>query len=210
MPAEFVGVGEAAELLGLSRASVQKLVDQGKLPAVKTTGGHRRVLRSSVAELTAQMSIQTKAPTTLTPSLFKPGASQIHILIVEEQSDAAANLAHSLQAHYPQVVCIVAADELDAILKIERIRPSLVIASLGAANLDGLKVIRFLQKHPEYRGMFVIALTDWSPVEIAAQGGLADDVLCIPKVTALERVRGLLDAHMHMQRPLNHPATASV
>jgi len=55
MAVDFVGIGEAAQILGLSRTSVQKLVDSGQLPAVKTNGGHRRILRSSIDALDQKM-----------------------------------------------------------------------------------------------------------------------------------------------------------
>ena len=51
MTVDYVGIGEAAKILALSRTSIQKLVDSGQLAAVKTTGGHRRILRESIEEL---------------------------------------------------------------------------------------------------------------------------------------------------------------
>ena len=37
MTVDYVGIGEAAKILALSRTSIQKLVDSGELAAVQTT-----------------------------------------------------------------------------------------------------------------------------------------------------------------------------
>jgi excisionase family DNA binding protein len=58
-----IGGGEQqmlSDLLGISRTSVQKMVDSGLLRAMRTAGGHRRILRSSVlAVLGAQPMLLT-------------------------------------------------------------------------------------------------------------------------------------------------------
>ena len=45
---EFYSTRKAAEKLGLSLGTVQKMVETGALSAWKTAGGHRRVIASSV------------------------------------------------------------------------------------------------------------------------------------------------------------------
>ena len=46
---EFYTTREAAVKLGLSLGTVQKMVETGALSAWKTSGGHRRVLASSLS-----------------------------------------------------------------------------------------------------------------------------------------------------------------
>lgn len=47
---EFYSTREAAVKLGLSLGTVQKMVEIGALSAWKTSGGHRRVLASSLED----------------------------------------------------------------------------------------------------------------------------------------------------------------
>lgn len=49
---DYLTVKDAAALLGVSVSSVKRWVDSGALPAVKTHGGHRRLLASGVMALT--------------------------------------------------------------------------------------------------------------------------------------------------------------
>ncbi len=46
---EWLGLSEAAELLGVHPSTVRSWADQGKLPVHRTAGGHRRFLRSEIA-----------------------------------------------------------------------------------------------------------------------------------------------------------------
>lgn len=50
-PDDIVTVSDAAEILGVSVSSIKRWVDDGTLPAVKTSGGHRRIKVSDLLEL---------------------------------------------------------------------------------------------------------------------------------------------------------------
>ena len=72
---DYIGVGEAARLMSLSRTSMQKLVDAGVVEAVKTMGGHRRILRSSLMMKVPGLASELKQ--TVTASGQWPGDSRL-------------------------------------------------------------------------------------------------------------------------------------
>lgn len=49
--ANLITVSEAAKLLGVSAATVRRMIERGVLRADRTEGGHRRILRSEVERL---------------------------------------------------------------------------------------------------------------------------------------------------------------
>jgi excisionase family DNA binding protein len=51
----FLNVGEAADLLGVSAASLRKWSDQGLVPVYRTPGGQRRYLPADLEEFLASM-----------------------------------------------------------------------------------------------------------------------------------------------------------
>lgn len=207
MTVDFVGIGEAAEILGLSRTSIQKLVDSGKLPAVKTSGGHRRILRSSIEELNQKMGPKAmlrlasshrgmeraRAPT-------ETMADQVHVLIVEDEAATAAALVGIFETYYPEVKCTVAGDGLDAVLHLERTRPRLMITDLNMEPFDGFRLINMVRSRAEYRSIATVALSALSPAEIEQRGGLPPEVLFLPKPLSMERLRGFIDAHVQLHR----------
>lgn len=46
--ADYILPGEAADLLGVTRDTIRRYVDQGLLEGIKTPGGQRRIDRDSV------------------------------------------------------------------------------------------------------------------------------------------------------------------
>ena len=51
---EFLTVGDAARVVGLSPSRIRQLVDGGELPAARTRGGIRLISRSAVERLAAE------------------------------------------------------------------------------------------------------------------------------------------------------------
>ncbi|NQW81788.1 MAG: response regulator [Polaromonas sp.] len=207
MTMDFVGIGEATKILGLSRTSIQKLVDSGKLPAVKTNGGHRRILRSSIEALNQKMG--HKAMLRLASS--NPGGMhhmtdphpdqvQIHVLIVEDDEPTASVLVALLETHYPDIKCTVASDGLDAVLQLERVRPRILITDLNMEPFDGFRLLNMVSSRAEYRSISTVVLSGLSPEQIEQRGGLPAEVLFLPKPMSIERLRGFLDAHVQIQR----------
>ena len=152
MTVDFVGIGEAAQILGLSRTSIQKLVDSGQLPAVKTNGGHRRILRSSIESLDQKMG--PKAMLRLAthhighhrsamPNGHAP-SQEVQVLIVEDDAVTVTALVGMFEAYYPEVRCTIATDRLDAVLQVERIRPQLLITDLNMEPFDGFRLLNMV------------------------------------------------------------------
>lgn len=48
--AEYVTPGEAAQRLGVTRDTIRRYVDAGKLDGIKTPGGQRRIERTSLEQ----------------------------------------------------------------------------------------------------------------------------------------------------------------
>jgi excisionase family DNA binding protein len=204
---DFVGIGEATQILGLSRTSIQKLVDSGKLPAVKTNGGHRRILRSSIEALNQKMG--HKAMLRLASSQIggvpyladlRPSQEQTHVLLVEDDEATASLLVALLETHYPEIKCTVATDGLDAVLQLERVRPRILITDLNMEPFDGFRLLNMVSTRAEYRSISTVVLSGLSQEQIQQRGGLPAEVLFLQKPMNIERLRGFLDAHVQIQR----------
>jgi excisionase family DNA binding protein len=210
MAVDFVGIGEAAQILGLSRTSIQKLVDSGRLPAVKTTGGHRRILRSSIEELDQKMGPKAMLRMaslsaggqrqTFQPANTAQTSAHFQVLIVEDDGAAAALLVAFFEAHYPDVKCTLATDGLDAVLQLERMRPQLLITDLIMEPFDGFRLLNMVTGRAEYRGIANVALSGMEESEIDKQGGLPPGVLFLKKPLNMDRLRGFIDAHVQFHR----------
>ena len=208
MTVDFVGIGEAAQILGLSRTSLQKLVDSGQLPAVKTNGGHRRILRSAIDALDQKMGPKAmlrlaglKQGNEPSGRLNQQAPSKVvNVLIVEDDEVSAVTLVSMFENHYPQVRCTIATDGLDAVMQLERIRPNLLITDLNMEPFDGFRLLSMMGSHAEYSYISTLVLSGLSREEIDRRGGLPPGVLFFPKPINMERMRGFLDAHVQIHQ----------
>ena len=212
MTVDYVGIGEAAKILALSRTSVQKLVDSGQLPAVKTTGGHRRILRESIEALNQKMGpkamLRLASPSQHDQDLLtlagmrQAGGSpgELRVLVVEDDAPTAAVLTGVLAKNYPEVRCTLATDGLDAVLQLERTRPQILITDLHMEPFDGFRLIQMVSSRSEYHAIAIIVVSGMSASEIDKHGGLPPRVLLLGKPVNLERLKGFLDAHVQMLR----------
>ncbi|HQS31388.1 MAG: hypothetical protein B7X59_00480 [Polaromonas sp. 39-63-203] len=212
MTVDYVGIGEASEVLGMSKTSIQKLVDSNQLAAVKTSGGHRRILRSSIEALNEKMgpkallrlaaSSQQIGREPYTTNTLSPAENQhdLHVLLVEDDAATAALLVGVLTKNYPELKCTVATDGLDAVLRLERMRPRLLITDLNMEPFDGFTLIKMVSARSEYHSVVIVAVSGMSDKDVEKRGGLPSNVLLFRKPISMERLKGFVDAHVQLHR----------
>jgi len=207
MNADFVGIGEASRILGVSRTSLQKLVDSGQIPAVKTAGGHRRLPRAAVDAVNQKTGpkalLRLFEPNPEAAALAAPQApidapDKLTVLVVEDDSATSALLRSMFEECYPGVTCLVATDGLDAVLMLERSRPRILITDLNMKPFDGFRLLQLVTARPEYRAVALVALTGMGDQEIDRRGGLPPRVLLLRKPINMHRLRGFVDAHVQI------------
>lgn len=197
----FLGIGEAAKLLGLSKTSLQKLVDAGKIPAVKTAGGHRRLSREAVEAVnstTGPLSLLGQVhPLLVRQNNDKTGA--LTVLLVEDDAPTAALLTNVFKDFFPSARLLLATDGLDAILLLERDCPQVLITDLSMEPFDGFRLLQLLTRRVEFQAIALVAISGMSEQEIAQRGGLPSHVLFLNKPIDLQRLRGFVDAHVQLR-----------
>lgn len=203
MNEDFVGIGEASRILGLSRTSLQKLVDSGRIPAVKTAGGHRRLTRDAVDVVNQKTGPKAlhrlfEPPVAGAGALANDSPDALTVLVVEDDAATAALMASLFADCFPGVNFLLATDGLDAVLMLERNRPRILITDLNMEPFDGFRLLQLVTGRPEYQSVALVVISGMSEQEIERHGGLSPEVLFLRKPVDLQRLRGFVDAHVQI------------
>lgn len=181
---EFYSTREAAVKLGLSLGTVQKMVETGTLSAWKTSGGHRRVLASSLEDY--MRARQSNLRSSSNPNLS--------ILVVEDDSDVQRDYAHKIADWGIDVDLRLESGGLNALLYIAKHRPDILITDLDMVSLDGFEMVNSLRKDQSFSAMDIVIVTEMSKDDIAERGGLPKDVMVFAKPVSFATLQGYVTA----------------
>jgi len=137
-------------MLGVAVSSVSKWIDEGKLVAGRTPGGHRRIEKDDFVRFLYQQKL--RIPDELQEHLPK-------ILIVDDEAAFAKWLAEEIGERYPQSQVHLALDGYSAGEIVGLVRPAVIILDLRMPGIDGFEVCRRIKSNPLISQAAVIAVT---------------------------------------------------
>lgn len=174
----FCTTSEASKLLGVSVRTTQLWVENGMLAAWKTAGGHRRVSRESVERLLYKVA-SIEAP----PAQDKPAIPdiQLKVMIVEDDADLLRLYQIRLGQWPVSPQVVVASNGLEALVRVGREIPNMLIADLGMPEMDGFQLVRTLKKMPELEHMAIVVVSGLDAHEISRRGGIPEGIVVLPK-----------------------------
>jgi excisionase family DNA binding protein len=178
---------EVGDLLQVDPTSVAKWVNQGRITAFRTPGGHRRI---RVGDLVAFLKTHNMP---IPVGLQGPGRRRL--LIVDDNEAQLKALGRLLKPYRAQVDVALVANGIDALVLVGAFKPHLIVLDVFMPELNGIEVCRRLKAKPETQDITVViasaALTDELSKEALAAG--ADR--CLPKPLDLAVVLGSLGCH---------------
>ena len=173
---------ETAEILGVSLRTVQLWVENGKLEAWKTEGGHRRILRGSVTSLLNKHKheISTKKKT-----------RRLQVVLVEDEIDTLSFYSLQIKAMNLPIDIYPVENGFNGLLEIGSRNPDILITDLIMPHVDGFQLIRTLRNNPEYSHIETIVVTALSDEQINQNGGLPSTVKILHKPLPFDALKQL-------------------
>jgi len=175
---------EAAKLLHASVRTIQLWVEDGRLKAWKTPGGHRRVLRSSVEEMLSDRHRLSSA---------EPYPYQV--LAVEDDPIQLKLLEKALISLLPEMSLRMSSNGFEALIRIGEKRPDLLITDLMMPGLDGFRLLQTLEHESSAHPMQIIVLTSLTTQEVQDHGGLPNGVTLLHKPLNIDSLSALTQAY---------------
>jgi excisionase family DNA binding protein len=177
-PKRYLTTGKVGEMLEVSPAAIKKWIQQGKLAAFRTPGGHFRILADEFERFKKTHGFGTGT------------GEALRVLVVDDQADITVIVA-SLRALHPRARLETASNGFEGLLKVGTFRPDVLLLDLGLPGMDGFEVCRQIKRDPAIRDTKVVVMAaGFLDAEPRAMDAGADGFLSKPFGTAT--VDGLL------------------
>lgn len=193
--ARMLTTREAAQRLGVSLRTVQLWVEADILPAARTPGGHRRIPHNAVEALAlstglggeppsrvvrlaegrhASSSAAGQSPPPMVHDVHPPAGRGpgLDVLLVADDPVWQQRCEQALAPFGPSLTLRFAETGYLALLQIGQRAPDLLITNLELPGMDGLAMLRTLERCESMTGMRVLALSHLGERELARLGGL--------------------------------------
>ncbi|MFA6921170.1 MAG: response regulator [Gallionella sp.] len=157
---------EAAKLLDVSLRTVQLWVEGGSLSAWRTPGGHRRVSSTSLeALLSARGAVKSAVP-----------AREISVLIVEDDKALSRLYEVAISGWGIPVRIDLAQDGFDALIRLGRHKPDIIIADISMPGMDGITMLQKIRADTACNDVEIIVVTGVDGEQIQRKGGVPEGV----------------------------------
>ncbi len=193
--ARMLTTREAALRLGVSLRTVQLWVEASILPAARTPGGHRRISYNAVEALAMNMGLADQVPASalgnaqvrsIGPSgelgapAAKPADAPLKIVVVARDETWLRACASALEVFGRSVDVHVADNGYVALLMIGRESPQLLVTTLELPGMDGVEMLRTLERCEVLAGLQVLTLMSPEATAQHVQDRLPAGVEVIP------------------------------
>jgi len=197
--ARMLTTREAAQRLGVSLRTVQLWVEADILPAARTPGGHRRIPHNAVEALALSTGLggeplarstrfdkrqlakasgevdvlddEASAPAHRAVTV-NPSARPRDVLLVADNPIWQVRCEQALAPFLPTIELRFAETGYLALLQIGQKAPDLLITNLELPGMDGVAMLRTLERCESISSMRVLALSHLDEAELKRRGGL--------------------------------------
>jgi excisionase family DNA binding protein len=185
-----------AALLGVSSQTIANWIDQGRLRAGRTPGGHRRVEAQDLMAFLAARGLPI--PDELVDRRHT-------LLVVEDDPQVGPWLVLRLTTARPDLRVLLAQDGFRAGELVARERPETVLLDIYLPGLDGFEVCRRVKSSPETKDTLVIAMSANNTPDVRDTVLQAGAAAFLPKPVDFARLLALLAQRV----PLDTQGTAA-
>ena len=178
---------EVGDLLQVNPSSVNKWVSEGRIPAFRTPGGHRRI---RVSDLVRFLDVH-KMPI---PKALASGAlARRRALIVDDNERYLRSLGRLFKAHERRIDVRLVDNGIDALVLVGAFQPHVIVLDVFMPEVDGIEVCRRLKEREETSKIDVIITSGSLTAEIERKAIAAGARRCFAKPVDLRTLLAEID-----------------
>jgi excisionase family DNA binding protein len=143
---------QAAAYCQVSPFTIRNWIESGVLPAYKTPGGHRRVLKQDLVEFLKKHEM---------PGVDEITSSAKKVLVVDDDKTVTEFVSKIIDQLDGEVEVAVALDGFEAGSLVSSFHPTVVVLDLRMPGLDGFQVCEKIKEDPATAKTTVIGITGY-------------------------------------------------
>ena len=174
------GTLEVARMLGVSAMTVVRWIDKGLIPAFRTPGNHRRILRDDLKHFIRKMSFPM--PAALVGDRWK-------VLVVDDEEDILEVLARAFETKNGEYEVFRAQDGVTAMIEVGRVKPDVLLLDMVLPGIDGIEVCRRIKSN-KYLTTNIVAISGKATQEMRETILAAGADLFLEKPVSIHHLRG--------------------
>lgn len=146
----FFTTSEVARICGVAHTTVIRWIEEGKLKAHETPGGHRRIEKKELAGFLKQFKIPV-------PAFF--GSSRFRILAVDDEAHVLSMIRRTFAKNPGEIEVQTTTNGMEALVALGKNHFDLLILDIVMPEMDGLQVCATIRQNPDLAGMKIIVTT---------------------------------------------------
>ena len=150
MPSKTYTTSDIARICDVYPSTINDWINGGKLKAYATPGGHHRITRENLLDFLSALKI---------PIPQDVQDVKTNVLIVEDDASLAKMLEKAFARDGRGFNAETCDNGIEALIRIGRTPPDLVILDLVLPKMDGAQICKILKSAPETRDVKIIVVT---------------------------------------------------
>jgi excisionase family DNA binding protein len=177
---------DVGRMCGVDSTTVVRWIQDGRLEAYATPGGHRRIAADALRRFLDAYHMPVP------PDVRR--AHPTRVLIVDDEAAVVEVVSRALRLEDPDLEIETAADGFEACLKAGAFLPDLVMLDLVLPGMDGPRVCAAVRSMPALSRTRVVAMTGFPDHERVEQTLAAGAERCLTKPLRIEELQALVRA----------------
>lgn len=139
---------QAGSLLQVNPSSINKWVKEGRIPAFRTPGGHRRIRAGDLVSFLRQHQMPVPKPLV--------SAARKRLLIVDDDPKQLASFERALKPYAGRVEVTLVDNGVEALVKVGSVKPNMIVLDVFMPHLDGIEVCRRLRANEDTSSIDIV------------------------------------------------------
>jgi excisionase family DNA binding protein len=191
-PDQLLTSTEVGNLLQVNPSSVKKWVNDGRIVAFRTPGGHRRIKAADLVQFLDSHRIPL-------PRALQ-SAGRRRVLIVDDDVRQLKALQRLFKRYSDKVDVVACDDGIDALVRVGSYKPHLIMLDAYMPGLDGVEVCRRLQANPDTKDIMLAVTSGRMTPDLEASAMAAGARLVLRKPVEVSAVLAELGLQAQLAR----------